>query len=413
MIDLNKNYWFYLEPYVYGRIENDNVLLYNTLDSSSIEETNKDIVMLINDLLEKKNNGVILLSYELLSNKEIANFIDAVRSRFFGDIIDITLSKLKPIQLVPQLNLQRDIARYSKKNQYFLNEIDLTYLHEITIYLNGFPDKKFFQNGGFPTFFKNTSNHNEQSLIDLISFLDPISKSGLGNLQIWGNDLFEYSYFDHLLKFLSIFPSKKTLVINNFQIDLSKLYYLKSGDFEIQLCIYYPVNEDLIRRIIFELSLLDIRFNVLFMIRDEIELASAEDLLSRLEMKEYLFQPFYTGNNIEFFRKYVFLKKEDILLSTLTMKEIFSRQKLNSYFFGKLEILPNGDVYSNTYFPKLGNIKSETLSEIVRKEFFEGGAWLKIRNNHPCIHCVYQWLCPSPSNYELAIGKPNLCHVIE
>lgn len=25
--------------------------------------------------------------------------------------------------------------------------------------------------------------------------------------------------------------------------------------------------------------------------------------------------------------------------------------------------------------------------------------------------CIYQWLCPSPSNYELVIGQPNLCHI--
>jgi hypothetical protein len=34
-----------------------------------------------------------------------------------------------------------------------------------------------------------------------------------------------------------------------------------------------------------------------------------------------------------------------------------------------------------------------------------------IRNQTPCDDCVYQWLCPSPSDYEIAISRPNLCHV--
>jgi len=45
------------------------------------------------------------------------------------------------------------------------------------------------------------------------------------------------------------------------------------------------------------------------------------------------------------------------------------------------------------------------------KEMLDNTAWRKIRNDYPCCDCIYQWLCPSPSNYELAIGKPNLCHV--
>lgn len=39
------------------------------------------------------------------------------------------------------------------------------------------------------------------------------------------------------------------------------------------------------------------------------------------------------------------------------------------------------------------------------------GAYFLKRVQNPCNACIYQWLCPSPSNYELAIGKPNLCHV--
>lgn len=41
----------------------------------------------------------------------------------------------------------------------------------------------------------------------------------------------------------------------------------------------------------------------------------------------------------------------------------------------------------------------------------EGKSWFNIRNQPPCNSCIYQWLCPPPSNYEIAIGRPNLCHV--
>jgi pseudo-rSAM protein len=49
--------------------------------------------------------------------------------------------------------------------------------------------------------------------------------------------------------------------------------------------------------------------------------------------------------------------------------------------------------------------------EIVHKEIDNGKSWFRIRNQAPCNDCVYQWLCPSPSDYEIAIGRQNLCHI--
>jgi hypothetical protein len=41
-----------------------------------------------------------------------------------------------------------------------------------------------------------------------------------------------------------------------------------------------------------------------------------------------------------------------------------------------------------------------------------GNAWLRIRGNEkPCNQCVNRDLCPSISNYELVIGKNNLCNI--
>lgn len=73
--------------------------------------------------------------------------------------------------------------------------------------------------------------------------------------------------------------------------------------------------------------------------------------------------------------------------------------------------MPNGDVYANLNHPTLGNINMHSIHEIVDKEIKEGLSWFRIRNQAPCNECIYQWLCPSPSNYEISIGKPNLCHV--
>jgi pseudo-rSAM protein len=54
---------------------------------------------------------------------------------------------------------------------------------------------------------------------------------------------------------------------------------------------------------------------------------------------------------------------------------------------------------------------SEKNNIILFIEVEEGKSWLRIRNQAPCSTCIYQWLCPPPSDYEIVIGRPNLCHI--
>jgi pseudo-rSAM protein len=133
--------------------------------------------------------------------------------------------------------------------------------------------------------------------------------------------------------------------------------------------------------------------------------------MSELEFEDIIFIPIY-NNNISFFESEVFIDKDDIDTMQLNKKEIFIRQTLNTFDFGRLNIMPNGFVYANVNNPSLGKIDDSPYS-IVYKEFTEGKSWFNIRDKKPCTDCLYQWLCPSPSNYEIAIGKSNLCHLIK
>jgi len=120
--------------------------------------------------------------------------------------------------------------------------------------------------------------------------------------------------------------------------------------------------------------------------------------------------PIFNGDNLHFFEDNVFMGQEDFDNVFITKREIFSNQSINNNDFGKLTVLPDGSVYANVNMEKLGTVKDSPYS-IVHKELTEGNSWLRIRDMKPCCDCVYQWLCPSPSNYEPAIGKPNLCHI--
>jgi len=88
---------------------------------------------------------------------------------------------------------------------------------------------------------------------------------------------------------------------------------------------------------------------------------------------------------------------------------IFAHQKLNTNFFGSLTIISSGDVYANINRPALGNIVNNSILELIKSELIINTAWRKIRDVEPCSNCIYQYLCPSPSNYEIILDKSNLC----
>jgi len=76
MIDINKNYWLYIESYVYRRIENDTALLYNTIDSLSIQNSYSGVLDLLYELSAKDNCGVIKLTGKQLRDKNIVDFVN-------------------------------------------------------------------------------------------------------------------------------------------------------------------------------------------------------------------------------------------------------------------------------------------------------------------------------------------------
>lgn len=128
------------------------------------------------------------------------------------------------------------------------------------------------------------------------------------------------------------------------------------------------------------------------------------------QLKNTEITPAYNGENLAFFEENIYLTKEDLAGPNLDKREVFANQAINTNYFGKITIKSDGNIYANANMSPLGNIDN-SLKEILTKEMELGTSWFRVRNMEPCNSCVYQWLCPSPSNYETEIGKPNLCHI--
>lgn len=93
------DYWFKIEPYVHISIVNNCALLYNTLDGAFIETDKIEVIELLNGILQKENCGVVLLTSDRYQQQDIKRFINELLKKYMGDIIDVDLSKGKPVQI--------------------------------------------------------------------------------------------------------------------------------------------------------------------------------------------------------------------------------------------------------------------------------------------------------------------------
>lgn len=117
--------------------------------------------------------------------------------------------------------------------------------------------------------------------------------------------------------------------------------------------------------------------------------------------------PLYNSNNTGFITEFLSISEDELLNNGPDKRNIFIHQSINIFDFGKMYLMPDGTIRTNMCSTAIGSL-DDTPCRIAYSELDNGKSWLKIRNYHPCNKCVFKSLCPSPSNYEVLIGKP-LC----
>lgn len=377
------DYWFTVEPYVFVNITNRCVLLYNTLDGVTIESNSVEVIDLLQETLQVKNCGVILLKNEKYQQKDILSFIHELREKYMGDIIDVSLSKGKPVQLLPYYNFSNKLETYKKQN-FTTRKNVLKNLYEVSVYIDSTTE-----------------------VTRLIFFLQTIQENLTFNII---GDIETVPNYRKLLTFFNQSLSPKYLlcsykdIVNESSLLGDSFSYEISVDFPIDMNKWEKATQILLNQT------LPVEYN--FEVLSDEDCLHSKQIIEQFQIEKYRLTPIFTGENMRFFEENVFLTKEDILSPPImTIKDFFSRQAMNIYDFGKINIMPNGDAYANLNHPVLGNIYINSIYEIVQKEVDEGKSWFRIRNEAPCINCIYQWLCPPPSSYEIVVGRPNLCYV--
>ncbi len=398
-------YLFYLQPYTFIFSGIKKMIVYNSVNGKYIEATNNAVKDILKELQIPDKGYCVTITKEQARNREIISWIRSIRNSFSGDIIPVSFVDKKPFIIPPILRLYNNVEAIKKEGGQGLGEVILRNVNEVTFYLPGDCNKNCINCYDYNKQFNHCCNYKEKALVynDYQSLFNNLDACGVNKVNFVIND-FNNPIFQDIWENRGSNNFKKKYIFNirNLSEEVISLFSVKDG-----LCIYvdnsYPT-ENLDK---FKSLTVNLNIQWIHIIEDE------KDMV-RVDFSEKTsIVPFFNKQNLALFENNVYITMDDLLESPIEKQTIFRRQALNENFFGKIFILPSGEAFSNMNGESLGNLKKVPLGQVVYNEFNDSKSWLLTRDAKTgnCFECQNRYLCPSISNYEMVIGKTNLCHM--
>lgn len=401
--------WLYILPHSYCNIKEKEALIYNTLTGEYIEVSDVSIISLLREMHQEKNLGTALISEEKALFAPYKEFIEEFTIKKMGKCVPVDELPERPVQLMPILNLQRDIDRIKDIEYHNTGDNLNRYLWELNVYLNSDCDSDCAHCMGYAQQVpccRKEKRRGEMSMALLENIASQIQHTFLCKIHFLGGDILQYGFLGEIERIFHSF--KGEIHLFNHVNKWKKLPL--SQRFIHDVIVTFPVKEENVEMVCNQCIKDSTIFH--FYITSEEEYMETESLITRLNIQRYVILPYYSGSNELFFQEFAMQDKTEILeKEIISFRKLFTRQKMNNNFFGKLTILADGDVYASLGREKIGNLNETSLLRIIHEELLTNTAWRKIRADKPCTDCLLQYICPSPSTYEFAIGRSNLCLV--
>ncbi|MBN1199982.1 MAG: TIGR04150 pseudo-rSAM protein [Bacteroidales bacterium] len=413
--------WLFLEPYVQMVRKRKRLLLYNTVSKVAVEYmVSRSLAKLADSLLDPSNGYVVRLAPGQLKEVEIQEFITRLRQEFMGDLLDPDWSAGKPATIFPEPMVKFGFNPLPIQQTAVKPAIDLrNYLQEITLFLNSAGQetedlyRTAFRQFSYPAC---VTDNKEEMDIDLFRrMIKEVNNYTPTLIHLSGENLARYPFLNEVIGIMAASPFQKKYHLLAVNLDKELISMILSQKHTtLSLYIRFPVQPGTLTTLLQSLPeeklLKRLEFNLI--VSNQGELQQAIEIAGTLDRSNIFFKPLFTGMNLDFFRENVFVSREEILASQPDQQQLFSRISINENDFGKLWILPGGKVFANLNDPEIGEATTETLVQLVSRELNNGISWRRIRKDViPCKHCVFQFLCPPISSYEIFMNRFNFCDV--
>jgi len=416
-----KKYWFFLHPYTFLSVKSHEALLYNTISGEHIITQHKKLRDYLFELSEMSNNYAIKIDGSCF-DQAIVDFIFRVRDSFVGDLYEIEDETKKPVQFFPHPILQ--LKTGNRASNFDLEPVLLEdnyedYLNSIVLQLtNSCSQNCHICSYAYKQFTCCYSNPGIQHLdINLLGkLLDDLEGNfRLNTMNIIGGNLFHHPDFYRIVNRLEQSKFKKyyTFHYRNL-IDCIKncnFSFLSNELNSMCLIFDFPVDRDWFKQVYTFAAQNTVEPKFSFVLQNDSDIKMLEAMLRDFHIKNIEVLPFYNGNNLDFFKKHVFIESDILKNKVFKMHEIHAKDLINIMKIKKLEINSAGDIFSDINHDILGNINDCSLDDIVAAAFNKkNSAWRQTRHNFKlCSDCVFQNFCPPVSNYEAVIKVPSLC----
>lgn len=409
----NYTHWFYLESYTFLFYSKNQYVIYNTLNSTYIDcSLYGNTINTVLSILHNTNKTYCVGIYEYqLRDSQFTEFIKKIRNTFSGDIIK-NIRGIPPFISKPILRILHHPNNPKTKEYNLLGENALFHLHEVTFYLEnqGFDLNPMYKDCYKQFLYPTYTEKQKLSHAKYLEIIEQLSICQIDKINIIPATIEKKELFSYLLS-LSRQYSIKTQIILPYKKynkeDLKQL--LINPQFSIMIMVHLPVDYEELNSYINLFNEYNITWSLIASNKNDVIFLSKNNL-GKFTNVDYI--PWYTGDNMDFFKEYIYNDFKDIIEQKNTKQHIFRKQILNDNLFGKLTIFPTGEVYSNVNFPTIGNIQDQKLSEIVYSEienYFK--PWFFTRDYVSCKNCVNKYLCPSISNYEIVANEYNMCYL--
>ena len=409
----NYTHWFYLESYTFLFYSKNQYVIYNTLNSTYIDcSLYGKTINTVLSILHNTNKTYCVGIYEYqLRDSQFTEFIKKIRNTFSGDIIK-NIRGIPPFISKPILRILHHPNNPKTKEYNLLGENALFHLHEVTFYLEnqGFDLNPMYKDCYKQFLYPTYTEKQKLSHAKYLEIIEQLSICQIDKINIIPATIEKKELFSYLLS-LSRQYSIKTQIILPYEKynkeDLKQL--LTNPQFSIMIMVHLPVDYEELNSYINLFNEYNITWSLIASNKNDVIFLSKNNL-GKFTNVDYI--PWYTGDNMDFFKEYIYNDFKDIIEQKNTKQHIFRKQILNDNLFGKLTIFPTGEVYSNVNFPTIGNIQDQKLSEIVYSEienYFK--PWFFTRDYVSCKNCVNKYLCPSISNYEIVANEYNMCYL--
>ena len=409
----NYTHWFYLESYTFLFYSKNQYVIYNTLNSTYIDcSLYGKTINTVLSILHNTNKSYCVGIYEYqLRDSQFTEFIKKIWNTFSGDIIK-NIRGIPPFISKPILRILHHPNNPKTKEYNLLGENALFHLHEVTFYLEnqGFDLNPMYKDCYKQFLYPTYTEKQKLSHAKYLEIIEQLSICQIDKINIIPATIEKKELFSYLLS-LSRQYSIKTQIILPYKKynkeDLKQL--LTNPQFSIMIMVHLPVDYEELNSYINLFNEYNITWSLIASNKNDVIFLSKNNL-GKFTNVDYI--PWYTGDNMDFFKEYIYNDFKDIIEQKNTKQHIFRKQILNDNLFGKLTIFPTGEVYSNVNFPTIGNIQDQKLSEIVYSEienYFK--PWFFTRDYVSCKNCVNKYLCPSISNYEIVANEYNMCYL--